>query len=88
MFYFHPYVADWRRCWRSTPMRLLALGGAIQGAMVAMPAAVSDHLPNWIMQTGSTISFICLVAAGLGIGKGTRPENQNVQHPDTPDTGR
>ena len=74
------YLADWRRCWRSTPMRLLALGGAIQGAMVAMPAAVSDHLPEWVLQAGSVISFLCLVAAGMGIGKQTRPEAHDVRN--------
>lgn len=75
-------VQDFRRCWRSVPMRLLALGGAIQGAMVAMPAAISDHLPGWVMSTGSTISFLCLVAAGMGIGKETRPEQPNVRNPN------
>lgn len=63
-------------------MRLLALGGAIQGAMVAMPAAVSDHLPGWVMSAGSTISFLCLVAAGMGIGKESRPETPNVRNPN------
>jgi hypothetical protein len=76
------FVTDFRRCWRSKAMRLLALGGAIQGAMVAMPAAVSDHLPAWVMSTGSTISFLCLVAAGLGIGKETRPEQNDVRNPN------
>lgn len=74
-------VQDFRRCWRSAPMRLLALGGAIQGAMMAMPAAVSDHLPGWVLSTGSIISFLCLVAAGMGIGKETRPETPNDRAP-------
>lgn len=59
-------------------MRFLAVGGAIQGAMVAMPAAVSDHLPGWVMQAGSTISFLCLVLAGLGIGKASRTESPDA----------
>jgi hypothetical protein len=74
------FVDDWRRCWRSTPMRLLALGGAIQGAMVAMPAAVSEHMPEWVLSAGSVISFLCLVAAGLGIGRQTRPGVPDVRN--------
>ena len=81
-------LADFRRCWRSKAMRLLAVGGAIQGAMVATPAVVSDHLPAWVMSTGSTISFFCLVLAGMGIGKETRPETPNVRNPDATNPGR
>jgi hypothetical protein len=79
MLTIKPYVADWRRCWRSTPMRFLAVGGAIQGAMVTMPAAVSEHLPEWVLEAGSIIAFICLVMAGLGIGKATRWEGHDVR---------
>jgi hypothetical protein len=61
-------------------MRLLALGGAIQGAMVAMPAAVSEHMPEWVLSAGSVISFLCLVAAGLGIGRQTRPGVPDVRN--------
>jgi len=80
-------LQDFRRCWRSTPMRLLALGGAIQAAMVAMPAAVADHLPGWVLSTGSTVSFLCLVAAGMGIGKQSRQETPNVRYPDAAKPG-
>lgn len=75
------FVDDWRRCWRSTPMRFLAFGGAIQGAMVGMPTAVSEHLPEWVLQAGSVVSFLCLIAAGLGIGRQTRPEGDHVRNP-------
>jgi hypothetical protein len=75
MFGYRPYLADWRRCWRhNVGMRFLAIGGAIQGAMIAMPAAVSEHLPEWLLQAASVVSFLCLVLAGLGIGKRTREE--------------
>jgi hypothetical protein len=68
------YLADWRRCWRMKAMRLFALGSAIQGAVVTCPAAISDHLPPWVMSWASSIAFICMVFAGLGIGVATRPE--------------
>lgn len=81
------YADDWRRCWRIKAMRLLALGGAIQGAVVACPAAISDHLPTWVMQTASSIAFGCMILAGLGIGKQTRPESHDVHDSDAPNPG-
>lgn len=75
-------ISDWRRCWRSKAMRLLAFGGAIQGAVVTCPAAISDHLPSWVMQTASTFSFICMVLAGMGLGKESRKEKTDVQSSD------
>lgn len=74
------WVDDWRRCWRLTPMRVLAIGGAVQGAVVTCPAAISDHLPAWVLSTASTFSFVCIIAAGLGIGKRTRPEDDHDDH--------
>lgn len=76
------YLDDWRRCWRRKAMKLLAVGGAIQGAVVTCPAAISDHLPTWVMQVASIIAFGCMIAAGLGIGKETR-ENNDVRDSGT-----
>lgn len=69
-------VDDARNAWKWSSMRFLALGGVVQGAVVTCPAAVSDHLPTWVMSAASTFSFCCLIAAG--VGRITTTEKPNV----------
>lgn len=59
-------IDDARQCWRWSSMRFLALGGVVQGAVVTCPAAVSDHLPSWVLSSASSFSFFCIIAAGVG----------------------
>ncbi len=81
VLHFRPYLSDWQRCWRNKYMRLLAIGGVLQGALATCPAAITDHLPTWFLNGASLFSFMCLVLAGLGIGKESRKDGPDVQTP-------
>lgn len=54
---------DAHKAWTFGSMRFLALGGTIQTAVVTCPAAVAQHVPEWIWQAMSTFSLFCMVAA-------------------------
>lgn len=78
-------VDDAHHAWKWSSMRFLALGGVVQGAVVTCPAAVSEHLPDWVMSSASTFSFCCIIAAGLG--RITTTEKSDVRNSDSPNPG-
>lgn len=57
---------DAHECWKWGSMRFLALGGAVQGAvMTADRTGLSTHLPEWMLSTASGLAFVCLICAGV-----------------------
>lgn len=77
-------IDDWHQSWRWSSMRFLALGGAIQAALLA-PDRILQYIPTWVLQTASTVSFVCLIAAGLG--RVTIVEKRD-EHSEPPASGR
>lgn len=59
-------VDDARNSWKWSSMRLLALGGVTQTAVVSCPAAIAQHVPEWVWQALSCFSLFCIIAAGVG----------------------
>lgn len=59
-------VPDWHQAWKWSSVRLMALSGSIQTALVAFPTTLSQYIPQHILSTLSTISLVILVLAGLG----------------------
>lgn len=58
-------VDDAHDAWKWGSVRFIALGGAIQGVLVAMPHRMDDYLPDWLMQGLSGFALFCMIAAGV-----------------------
>lgn len=58
-------VNDAHQWWRWGSIRFLAVGGAIQAALLTTPDAVKEHVPDAILQGMATFSLFCIVAAGV-----------------------
>lgn len=74
--------SDWKQAHKWSSIRFLALSAALQGALQA-PAYVTQYLPQWVLQSASTASFVCLFLAGFG--RITKLERTDVQHSDPAD---
>lgn len=57
-------VEDWRRAWRWSSVRLIAISAALQGALLAFP--LKDYVPGWIIQTVATGTLFVTLAAAAG----------------------
>lgn len=68
-------IDGWHRAWRWSSIRFLAAGATIQGVVVTCPAAVSQHVPEWVWQVLSCFALACMIAAGLGRVTTTEPSN-------------
>ena len=66
-------IPDWQHAWRWSSVRLIAVGAAVQGTLVAMPASVSQYVPQWAMQGLALFSLGCMLAAALGRITTTEP---------------
>ena len=73
-------IDDSNKAWKFSSMRFLAVGGAIQGALQAAPGSVTQYVPQWALQAAGTISFACIIMAGLG--RLTVVEKNDVKPPD------
>lgn len=56
-------VEDWHRCWRWLSMQMIALGAALQVALLALPSEMHSALPEWSQHA---IALLILVGAALG----------------------
>lgn len=74
-------IDKWHHAWKFSSIRFLAVGAAIQGAVVTCPAAISDHLPTWIMSGASTVAFICMILSGLGRITTTEKTHEHSDEP-------
>lgn len=68
-------IEDWQQSWRWSSMRFIAIGGAIQAALLA-PQAILQYVPQFVLQTAATISFVCIVLAAFG--RVTQVEKKDV----------
>lgn len=59
-------VDDYRQAWKWSSIRFLLLGGAVQTTVVTCPAAVAQHVPEWVWQCLSCFSLFCILAAAAG----------------------
>lgn len=55
---------DAHKAWTFGSVRFLMLGGTCQTAVVTCPAAVAQHVPEWVWQGLSMFSLFCMMAAG------------------------
>lgn len=69
-------IDDWRKAWKFSSMRCIALGAACQGAVVATPYQVAQYVPHWVWSSLSVFSLFCLIAAGVGRVTTTEPRNE------------
>lgn len=56
-------------------MRFLALGAASQTTVIACPAPIAAHVPEWVWQALSVFSLFCIFAAAAGRVTTTEPPN-------------
>lgn len=57
---------DAHEAWKWGSIRFLALGGSLQGAVVAADrTGLSAHLPAWMLSAASGGAFVCLICAGV-----------------------
>lgn len=69
-------IDDWHKAWRWSSMRFLALGAVTQTSVVTCPAAVAQHVPEWIWQGLSVFSLACMIAAAGGRVTTTEKPNE------------
>ena len=75
-------VEGWHRAYKWSSMRFMALGGVAQATVIACPATIAQHVPEWIFQGLSIFSVVCIFCAMAG--RITTTEPQNVQPPVPP----
>ena len=73
-------IDDSNKAWKFSSIRFLTVGGAIQGALQTAPGSVTQYVPQWALSTAGTISFACIIMAGLG--RLTVVEKNDVKPPD------
>lgn len=56
-------IPNWHRAWKFGSMQFLAVGGAAQLTVMAIPAKVAEHMPEVVMQTLSTLGVACIFLA-------------------------
>lgn len=71
---------DAHDAWKWGSMRFIALGGVLQGAVIAADrTGISAHIPDWIMGTASSGAFLSFIAAGV-----SRVTTSTKDKPDEP----
>lgn len=60
------FVDDWHQAWRWSSIRFLAVGGAVQVALLAFPAQLAQYIPGPVLSGLATFSLICTIAGGIG----------------------
>jgi hypothetical protein len=78
-------VDDWKRCHRWLSIRFLAIGGAVQGIVVAVGATpMSQYVQPWVLTALSDFALVCMLAAAIGRvidqKENTDELDQPVQH--------
>lgn len=71
-------IPGWQSFWKWSSMRFLALGGAVQVALLAFPQALQQYLPPAVLQWGSTFVLVCMVLGGVGRITTTNPQPPSV----------
>lgn len=67
-------IDDWDQAWRWSSVRLIAISGALQAALLAFP--LKDYVPTWIIQGVATATlFITLAAAAGRVTKMEKPHD-------------
>ena len=64
-------------------MRLLAIGGAVQTALLTFPDRTLQYIPQWALQGLAIFSLACVILAGVGRVTTTEPHN-DLQSPIPP----
>lgn len=72
-------IDDWKRAWRWSSVRLLAIAVAVQTTLLAFP--LKDYVPQWIISTLATAALLITLAAGLGRITTTEPANEPQSPP-------
>lgn len=71
-------VDDYRKAWRFSSIRCLAVAGSCQAAVVASDRlGYSQHIPGWVLSTLSTFALLGTIAAGVGRITTTDPKEQS-----------
>ena len=76
-------IDDWRRAWKWSSVRFIALGATVQTSVVTCPAQVAQHVPEWVWQGLSVFSLVCMLAAAAGRVTTTEPKH-DLQPPVPP----
>lgn len=71
-------IYDWKQAWRWSSMRFLAVGGVIQGSLLAFPAQLQQYLPPWLLSGLAEFALFCVIAGG--VSRITFMEKTNVDH--------
>lgn len=66
-------IPDWKQAWKWSSVRFLAVGGVVQGSLLAFPAALAQYLPGWLLSGLAMFSLACVVLGGLGRITTTEP---------------
>lgn len=57
-------IDDWHQAWRWSSVRLIAVSGAMQAALLAFP--LKDYVPGWIVSSLATATLFITLAAAAG----------------------
>lgn len=74
-------IPDWKQAWRWSSVRFLAIGGVMQGSLLAFPAQLQQYLPPWLLSGLAEFALFCVIAGG--VGRITTTEKPNAL-PDKP----
>lgn len=71
-------IDDYHKAWKFSSMRFLAIGAACQAAVMgADRIGYSQHVPDWVLSTLSTIAVFSTLFAALGRVTTTEPRKEN-----------
>lgn len=79
-FLGHRLIWNWREAYKWMSIQFIALGAAIQLALMAFPDAIRAYLPDPVTHT---IAIFCLAAAAYGRVT-TKPGAPDAPHNDSP----
>lgn len=59
-------LPDWKQAWRWSSIRFLAVGGVVQGSLLAFPVQLQQYLPSWVLRSLAEFALFCVIAGGIG----------------------
>lgn len=59
-------IPDWKQAWKWSSVRFLAVGGVVQGSLLAFPVQLTQYLPPWLLSGASMFALACVVLGGIG----------------------